>query len=131
MGSSPKDSRHLLGINNKSLQKVPRRGPRWGSAAVPKEVRAGSEKEWLSRGRVLQHNVGHLTVLGRADIAPLLGEGSFRSDYPVLHSFKDLHHFFCWDAAFPHDDDATFPEGERTNQGDLQRNILHQQSHSK
>lgn len=112
LGSSPGDSRHLLGINNKSLQKGPRRGPRWGSAAVPKEVRAGSVKEWLSQGHVLQQNVGHLVFLGRADFVPLLREGSFSSDHSVLHLFKDLHHFSCWDAAFPHDGDATFPERE-------------------
>lgn len=64
----------------------------------------------LSQGHVLQQNIRHLVFLGRADFVPLLGEGSFSSDHSVLHLFKDLHHFSCWDAAFPHDGDATFPE---------------------
>lgn len=121
LGSSAGDSRHLLGINNKSLQKAPRTGPRRGSAAVPKEGRAGSGKEQLSQGRVLQQNVGHLVFSGRADVVPLLREGSLGSDHSALHPFKDLHHFSSRDAALSHDGDATFPEGQQTSQYNPQK----------
>lgn len=89
---------------------------------VGKYCRSQGGKSWIREGMALQQNKGHLVFSGRAEFVPWLREvPSVPSDHSVLHPLKDLHHFSCWDAAFPHDGDATFPEGQRTHQDNPQR----------
>lgn len=102
----------LTGDKQQITAERPQERPQVAKCCCSQGDKSRSEKEWLSQGHVLQPNMGHIMFLRRADFVSLLRESSFSSDHSVLHPFKDLHHFSCWDAAFPHDGDATFPEGE-------------------